>query len=136
MIVYLESAEHIDAEALSGGFFAGWLRAPSTATHVRLLRSSDHIVLAIDDDTGRVVGFVTAISDGVLSAYITFLEVLPAYRRRKVGTTLLERLLNQLRSLYMIDVVCDEQLRSFYERFEMQTGTAMMLRRYDRQTGE
>ena len=32
------------------------------------------------DDAGRVVGFVTAISDGVLSAYIPLLEVLPEYQ--------------------------------------------------------
>jgi hypothetical protein len=32
-----------------------------------------------------VVGFITAISDGVLTAYVPFLEVLPAHRRQGVA---------------------------------------------------
>jgi hypothetical protein len=31
-------------------------------------------------DNGRVIGFITAVTDKVLSAYIPLLEVLPAYR--------------------------------------------------------
>ena len=36
--------------------------------------------------SAQVVGFVTATSDGVLSAYIPFLEVVPAYRSRGIGS--------------------------------------------------
>jgi hypothetical protein len=47
-----------------------------------LLAGSDHVVLAIDKASGDVVGFITALSDGVLCAYISFLEVVPGYRQR------------------------------------------------------
>ena len=35
--------------------------------------------------SGQVVGFITAISDGVLSAYIPLLEVLPGWRSQGIG---------------------------------------------------
>lgn len=61
-----------------------------------------------------VVGFVTAISDGVMSAFIPLLEVMPEYQHRGIGTKLVRRLLGQLDDLYMIDLCCDADLESFY----------------------
>jgi ribosomal protein S18 acetylase RimI-like enzyme len=63
-----------------------------------------------------VIGFATAISDGVMSAYIPFLEVLPEYQRQGIGTELIRRLLGQLDGLYMVDLSCDAALQPFYER--------------------
>lgn len=79
MITYRDALAGITADHL-GGFFVGWPNPPSAATHLRLLAGSDHVVLAVDEETGRVVGFVTAIDDGVLSAYLPHLEVLPAFQ--------------------------------------------------------
>ena len=58
------------------GFFADWPTPPSPAQQLVVLANSDHVVLAIDEASGAVVGFITALSDGVLSAYISLLEVL------------------------------------------------------------
>ena len=86
------------------------------------------MVLAVDDQNSRVVGFVNAISDGVLCAYIPFLEVLPAYQRQGIGDELVRRLLKLLDNLYMIDLTCDRPLQKFYERFGMRSSTGMMIR--------
>ena len=56
MIQHTDSLEGIVAGNLRG-FFAGWPDPPSPETHLKLLANSDHIVLAVDDDTGDVVGF-------------------------------------------------------------------------------
>jgi ribosomal protein S18 acetylase RimI-like enzyme len=93
----------------------GWPQRPSPERHLALLRGSSHVVLAREGR--RVVGFVTAISDGVLSAYIPFLEVLPDFQGRGIGKELTSRLLADLGRLYMIDVSCDEELVPFYEQF-------------------
>ncbi len=90
MISYTDSLTGIEATNLRG-FFVGWPNPPSPETHLRLLQNSDHIVLAVDEETGNAVGFITAISDGVLSAYIPCLEVLPAYRGRGIGQELVRR---------------------------------------------
>jgi ribosomal protein S18 acetylase RimI-like enzyme len=134
MIRYTTSLEEIRPEMLTG-FFVGWPNPPSSETHLRILRNSSHVVLAVDDAAGRVVGFVTALSDGILSAYIPMLEVLPDYKGQGVGTELIRRMMTHLKSLYMVDTVCDPELRSFYEQCGMRAATAMIVRNYDRQAG-
>ncbi len=54
----------------------------SPEAHLTILKNNDHIVIAIDPETGKVVGFVTALPDGVQAAFIPLLEVLPEYRGR------------------------------------------------------
>ncbi len=134
MIRYITSHQEITKEMLAG-FFVGWPNPPSLETHLRLLQGSTHIVLAVEDSKDRVVGFITAISDGVLSAYIPLLEVLPEYQGHGIGSELSERLLADLAHLYMVDVVCDREMVPFYARFGMKSGAAMMLRNYEHQCG-
>ena len=113
MIRYTDSLDGVDATHLDG-FFVGWPDAPSPATHLALLRGSAHAWLALDGE--RVVGFVTATSDGVLTAFIPLLEVLPDHRGRGIGAELVRRMLGTLDGLYAVDVVCDEDVMPFYER--------------------
>lgn len=134
MIRYSSSSNEIAPDQLRG-FFVGWPNPPSPETHLRLLRSSPIVALAHDDASGCVVGFATALTDGVLSAYIPLLEVLPPYRGRGIGTTLVRRLLDQLGGLYMIDVTCDEEVQPFYARLGLKPSRGMVLRRYDCQSG-
>lgn len=114
----------------------GWPNPPSLETHLRLLQNSDHFVLAVDEETGNAVGFITAISDGVLSAYIPLLEVLPAYRGKGIGQELIRRMLAKLSGLYMVDLICDPEAQPFYERLGMKKATGMMLRNYENQAGK
>ncbi len=84
-MVYLESSQNILAKQLTG-FFVGWPQSPSEERLLELLHKSDYIVFAFDEKSDKVVGFVTAISDRILSAYIPLLEVLSNYQRRGIGT--------------------------------------------------
>jgi ribosomal protein S18 acetylase RimI-like enzyme len=113
MIEYAESVGGIEAGQLEG-FFVDWPTPPSPERHLELLLGSDHVVLARDGE--RVVGFVTAISDGVLSAYVPLLEVLPSYQGEGIGSELMRRLLARLENLYMVDLCCDADLEPFYRR--------------------
>lgn len=126
-MTYQDDLEGV-TEAMVDGFFEGWPSPPSAAAHLRLLQSSGLVAIARDE--GRVVGFATAITDGVLSAYIPLLEVLPTYRRQGVGRSLIERLLARLSDIYMIDVVCDDDVVAFYERLGFVRGVSMMRRNY------
>ena len=76
-------------------------------------------VIAIDEL--HVVGYVTAVSDGVLSAFIPFLEVLPTHQHQGIATELVKRLLKQLDHLYMVDLCCDAELEPFYARLGFRT---------------
>ncbi|WP_432749901.1 GNAT family N-acetyltransferase [Paenibacillus amylolyticus] len=100
-----------------------------------MLEKSYAIELAVDEDTGKVVGFIQAISDGVLSAYIPLLEVVPEYKGRGIGTALVQRIFERLRDLYMIDLLCDPELQTFYEKQGMSKASGMVIRHYQNQSG-
>jgi GNAT superfamily N-acetyltransferase len=128
VVVYETSADGLEPVDLQG-FFVGWPAAPSPERHLELLRGSEHVVVARDTGSGRVVGFVTVVGDGVLSAFIPLLEVLPAYQGQGIGTELVRRALDLVSDgYYMVDVCCDEELVPFYERFGMQRFVGMGLR--------
>lgn len=136
MITYLETmpaiAETITADHLHG-FFTGWWRKPTPDALLRILRGSDHAVVAFDGEAGQVVGYITAISDGVSCAYIPHLEVLESRRGQGIGSALVRRLLEQLNNLYAIDLMCDADVQPFYARLGFQPSTGMIIRNYDRQ---
>ncbi len=134
MIAYADSTDGISPDKLRG-FFVGWPNPPAPETHLRILNGSDAVVLARDDATGAVVGFITAISDGVSCAYIPHLEVLPDYQGRGIGSELARRMLEKVSRLYMIDLLCDPDVQPFYARLGMRPATGMLIRNYDRQSG-
>jgi GNAT superfamily N-acetyltransferase len=128
VIDYTESLDEIEPRHLEG-FFVGWPHPPSPETHLRLLSGSDYVVLAIDVERGQVVGYVTALTDGVLSCFIPLLEVLPAYQGQGIGQALMTRMLDRLGHLPNVDLLCDSDVVPFYERFGMKPAQGMVLRR-------
>ncbi|MCA8980176.1 MAG: GNAT family N-acetyltransferase [Planctomycetes bacterium] len=134
MIDYSKDVAALTPDDLHG-FFQGWPDPPDRRTHLALLRGSAEAIVAYDEESSRVVGFVTAISDGVLSAYLPLLEVLPDFRGRGIGRELVKRMLERLEHCYMVDVVCDEGVLPFYEALGLRAGHAAMHRNYARQSG-
>ncbi len=135
MIRYTDALDGITADHLTRGFFEGWGNPPSPEVHHRVLKGSTHVWIARAEGT-PVVGYITAITDGVLAAYIPHLEVLPAYRKQGIGGELVRRMIATLRDFYMIDLICDADVQPFYQRLGMRPYTGMILRHYDRQKGE
>lgn len=115
------------------GFFVDWPNPPSPDTFHRVLAGSYRVVLAVSG--GQVIGFVQAVSDGVLTAYIPLLEVLPEWQGRGVGRALMTRMQAELRHLYAVDLGCDDNLVPYYEALGMRRGNLMFTRNYARQDG-
>ncbi len=134
MIVYKNNIDGISSTMLNG-FFVDWPNPPNLQTHLKLLKNSSKVIIALDENTNQVVGFIKAISDGVLSAYIPFLEVLPAYKNKGIGKELVKRMLQQLDDIYMIDLCCDDDLIPYYENFGMIKSNGMLVRNYEMQSG-
>ena len=130
---YTTCLNGVTAEHLRGGFFEGWPNPPTPETHLRVLRAASHVVLAWDGE--QAVGFITALSDGVLTAYIPHLEVLPAYRGQGIGGELVRHMIAELGPIYMIDLLCDAALVPYYERLGMRAVRGMVVRNYESQSG-
>ncbi|MGE8203118.1 GNAT family N-acetyltransferase [Heyndrickxia sp. NPDC080065] len=135
MIEFKSDVKNITQEMLDGGFFEGWPKHPSPSVHLEILKSSFRAIVAIDVKTNKVVGFITAISDGVYSIYIPLLEVLPEYQGQGIGKRLLEIMFEQCKDFYMVDLLCDKELQPYYENVGMIRSQGMLLRNYHRQAG-
>ncbi len=133
MIEYREGAEGVAAAGLHG-FFEGWPDPPSTEALRAILARSTHAILAWDTDADRAAGFITAISDGVLAAYVPLLEVRPEWRGRGIGAELVRRMTAHLADVYMVDAVCDETVAPFYEKLGFARLAGMARRNRARQS--
>jgi ribosomal protein S18 acetylase RimI-like enzyme len=133
-MIYKNSLDGISSNMLEG-FFVDWPNSPNPQTHLKLLQNSSKVVIALDDHTNQVVGFITAISDGILSAYIPFLEVLPEYKNNGIGKELVKQMLKELEDIYMVDLCCDDDLVPYYEEFGMIKSNGMLVRNYRMQSG-
>ena len=135
MIVYKNNIVGISAGMLTG-FFAGWKEYPSPDKFLLILSNSEHVIIAVDDEKNTVVGFIYAVSDKILAAYIPLLEVLEDYRGKGIGSELVKRMMDELKDFYMIDLICDEELESYYSKFGMMKFSAMIKRNYGMQKGK
>lgn len=113
------------------GFFEGWIRKPSLEEFKKVLANSYKVLLALDEKKGKIIGFIQVISDGIFSAYIPLLEVLPAYRGQGIGSELVRKMVAQLADFYMLDLCCDEELLAFYENLGFHEVKGMIIRNRD-----
>jgi len=86
-------------------------------------------VLPRDGEGGRVLGFVTAISDGVLSAFIPLLEVLLSGRARGSAASSSGGSSPSWRTSTRSISSATPELEPFYRRFEMILLSSMGIRR-------
>lgn len=128
-ISYTTEINKISVEMLSG-FFAGWKKPLTPTRHFDLICNSTYFVAAIDDDSKKIIGFITALSDKVNAGFIPLLEVLPQYRVRGIGSRLMEMMLELLKDIACVDLTCDEEMQHFYGRFKMHKSNGMILRKY------
>ena len=109
------------------GFFVGWPNPPTAATLRLLLQQSSYRVIACQGN--QMVGYATGLSDGVLFAYLSSLEVLPRYQGQGLGRELVLRLLAEMPDVYAVDLICDPELQAFYERCGFTPYSGAVIRR-------
>jgi ribosomal protein S18 acetylase RimI-like enzyme len=69
------------------------------------------VFLAKDGATGRFVGYVICFRRGV-SGYISVAAVIPGFRRRNIGSALIQRAIEYLRSLQLTQVIIDVDVKN------------------------
>lgn len=112
MVTLSTEIEDLPDERLDG-FFEGWPTRLAGAELKRVLLNSHRAIVAMDGE--QVVGFINAISDGVMAGFIPMLEVRPDWQDRGIGSLLLSEMLGELSDLYSVDLTCDPGLVGYYE---------------------
>ena len=97
----------------------GWGRMEKEYSDPRLV--SYYHIAVYDED--RLIGYVDSVSNGVTDAYIQDLMVHPDYQGKGLGTELMNMMIGHLKDkgIYIISVIFEENLKSFYERFGFYT---------------
>jgi ribosomal protein S18 acetylase RimI-like enzyme len=93
-----------------------------------MLKGSTHVILARDEASSTLCGYITALSDGVACSYISALEVRPAYRHQGIGTALITQLTSQLQT-YGTYLSCAPDMVAFYESQGFKQTVGMSKRR-------
>lgn len=44
--------------------------------------------------------------------------------------------IKKISGFYMIDLICDQELQKFYEKFRMKKSVGMMIRNHEKQSGK
>lgn len=133
MVEYQLYSNKLSKVKIADGFFENWPKYPTKDKHREILLNSYKSIVAID--ANEIIGFITIISDGVLSAYMPLLEVIPKYRNRGIGEKLVQLAIDEMKDIYMLDLSCDDHLVAFYKKFGMYKTNAMVIRNYHAQTG-
>lgn len=96
-------------------FFQNWISPPSSEIKDKLLDGSDLIITAREN--GKLVGFLAAISDGAMHAFITLVEVLEAYQGKGIGKHLVKLAISHFKGYYDIVLITDPDKGAFYKKF-------------------
>lgn len=129
VIQYHDSLEGLENCSLDG-FCEGWKKPLSAVQLQAVINNSTFKVLATDLAEKKVVGIITALSDQTNWAFIPYLEVLPTYQKQGIGKELMQRMLAKLTHINCIDLTCDPEMQSFYEKFGMLKSEGMVIRKY------
>ena len=82
---------------------------------VEAMKNYETVYSAWDGD--RLVGMICTMDDGVMTAYVHYLRVYPAYQKRGIGRRLVEMTKEKYRDYLRILLVAYEDGIRFYESF-------------------
>lgn len=111
------------------GFFRGWSAPPTPEILTKLLNGSYLVLTAHDGD--ELAGFLTAVSDGAMHAFVTLLEVRESHKGRGIGSELLKLAKEHYYGFYDIALTTDPDTGPFYEKNGFSKIFAMHLRDFD-----
>ena len=106
----------VDLAAISDLLASVGMRRREKSELARAVAASSDVVVALRGE--RVVGFGRMISDETYYGSLWDVAVVPELQGRRIGTQIMERLLERARErkLYMVGLFTGTMNRSFYER--------------------
>ena len=96
---------------------AGWWKDSCDPSGIKkLIEGSFVFAVVVDSASGKAIGMGRILSDGVSDAYLQDLVILPQYRRKGIGRTLVEVLLDYClsRRILWIGLISEPGQDEFY----------------------
>ncbi len=134
-LVLIQLVHSWDEEEIASLYRAGgWWKEEYRVEDLRhLIRGSFAFVVATESSTGTAVGMGRVLSDGVSDGYIQDLVVLPAFRKRGIGSRIVEALVKRCNEcgLTWISLIAQPDTTEFYSPlgFEVMKGHIPMIYR-------
>lgn len=94
----------------------------------KAMKNSDTVYTAWDED--KLVGLINVLDDGIMTAYIHFLLVMPAYQSKGIGNKLIRLIKEKYNDYLRIIVISYSDKTNFYESCGFDIGyneTAMFI---------
>ena len=84
------------------------------------MRNSSTVFSAWDGD--KLVGLVNALDDGIMTAYVHYLLIMPEYQHRGIGKKLIEKIAEKYKAYLRIVLVAYDKETGFYEHCGFEAG--------------
>src|SRR5436305_14463171 len=94
-----------------------WSRGRSWDDVQAMLASTHVIVGAVDTEHDQLVGFARALTDGVFIAVLLDVIVARDRRGQRVGRMVVNAVLDRLKGVNSVELVCQPELEPFYAQF-------------------
>lgn len=102
-------------EAVTALFLSvNWESAQFPASLSRAITGAEFVQTAWEGD--RLVGLMTAISDGGMNVFFPYLVIHPQEQGKGIGRELVARMLRRYEGSYRKILVCNEDKAAFYEK--------------------
>lgn len=75
------------------------------------IKNSTYKIFAYDDD--KLIGLATGLSDNCINLFISYLVVAPEYQNKKIGTTLLNKIVSK-KDFNRIQLITESKDKEFY----------------------
>ncbi len=112
-IIYKDTHD-FDRDVLQDLFLSvGWSSGHFPEKLVKAMHGFETVYTAWDGE--KLVGLISAMDDGVMTAYIHYLLVRPEYQGAGVGRTLVEKMKETYRDYLRIVLVAYDEELGFYE---------------------
>src|ERR671932_2495238 len=114
-----EARDRVDLEVVWGYLSteAYWGRWRPREIVEQQVRTAWRVVGAYEQDSGAMVGFARAFSDGFAFAYLADVFVLPAHRGRGLGVRLVRKMIDEGPGARFFWMLHTRDARGLYEKF-------------------
>lgn len=96
---------------------AGWVNYTRNPQVLVSAYKNSLLTLGAYDDDGRLVGIIRVVGDGASIVFVQDLLVLPEYRRRGIGSRLLDQVIRHYNDVYQMELLTDDtpETKAFYQ---------------------